>query len=421
MSLTMQSADKLRVPYIKALLYGETGTGKTTLATKIALGLVQFSKLDKPVYFYDTEESSKAVYDEFLKPAKIKMEVCSSRSLSELKEFFGLAQEKGSVAIVDSISHVWQFTMKNYLDKKNQAKKKKCQANGWNYSPQKRLYMNDWLEIKPAWVECFDDPFLQSRIHVIQCSRSKNLFDQELEDDNNKNSKTLIHVGTAPRTESNSAYEPYLMIEMIREVNPKFQNSPKKERKFTRFAVVTKDKMHNLDGRVLENPGFESIMPHIEKLDIGKEKNEVNLTGSDNLFEDVSGDFEAVQKKKKVCLENIKDGLVRVFPGTGEKEKAKKTTILKALSGQSSWSKWETISVDKLKFYELCAQEIENLYSCFRDIKDNGRVPDTESQKTAVSFFEFKNLPELEKNTKSLALKLSTQYKMLKIEDGITQ
>ena len=405
MSITMQSADKLRVPYIKVLLYGETGTGKTTLATKMSLGLVQFSKLDKPIYFYDTEESSKAVYDEFLKPNKVKMEVCSSRSLRELKEFLELASGKASIAIVDSISHVWQFTMRNYLDKKNQAKKKKCQAKGWNYSPQKRLYMNDWLEIKPAWVECFDDPFLQSRVHVIQCSRSKNLFDQELEDDNNKNSKTLVHVGTAPRTESNSAYEPYLMIEMIREVNPKFQNNPKKERKFTRFAVVTKDKMHVLDGRVLENPGFESIVPHIEKFDIGEEKSDADLSGSDNLFEDVSGDFEAIQKKKKVCLENIKDGLVRVFPGTGEKEKAKKTTVLKALSGQSSWAKWETMNSDKLEFYETCVQEIENLYSCFCDIRDNGKVPDTDGQKEAVSLFGFKNVSELEKSIKDLAAK----------------
>lgn len=334
--MNLIKATEQKISYSKTLLFGETGTGKSTLAAKLAIGLIKTYDLPKHIVFYDTERRAKAVYDEFVKPEKIEMEIVESRSLQDLYDFICYCEEKEAIGIIDNATHVWQYVMENYLYKVNQYKK----SRGWQ--PQKRLYLNDWIEIKPEWVKKFDAPFTAKKCHLIQCARAKNVFEEELQNENDPNSAKLKNVGSAPRTESNSAFEPYLIIELFRDINTAFENNHKLS-KYIYSAVVAKDNFHAINGRFFNNPSFENFDPHFKKLNINDEQQkDVDLSGHDDTFDYKTSENKddgriAEKKKREILLEEIKNELFRQFPGQTKDDKLARMNLCKSVFNTDSW------------------------------------------------------------------------------------
>src|ERR1700752_117247 len=93
--------------YLKMGLYGNTGSGKTYTAGKIAIGMAKALKSKKPVAIFDTETGSDFLIPLFEKEG-IKLVVIKSRSFAKLVEATKEAQQIADVFIVDSISHVWE-------------------------------------------------------------------------------------------------------------------------------------------------------------------------------------------------------------------------------------------------------------------------------------------------------------------------
>lgn len=175
--------------------YGDAGSGKTFTASKVAIGLVEFIKSKKPVFFLDSETGSDYVLPMF-KKAGVDLQVAKSRAFQDLLEAIDLVEEEGSVLIVDSISHYWDELMESYKKKKNIT----------------RLFVQHWMELKPTWRE-FSTKFVASKLHIILCGRSGDVWSDVADDEG---VKTLTKIGTKMRVEKETSYEPSLLVEMER-------------------------------------------------------------------------------------------------------------------------------------------------------------------------------------------------------------
>jgi len=100
---------ELEMAYLKMGLYGAAGSGKTFTASDIAIGLHRFTEAKKPIYFIDTETGSDFVLEKF-KKAKIKLLVAKSRAFKDLVAGVDEAEKKGSIILIDSITHFWNDT-----------------------------------------------------------------------------------------------------------------------------------------------------------------------------------------------------------------------------------------------------------------------------------------------------------------------
>lgn len=399
-------AENQKIAHAKVMIFGPTGSGKTTLAAQIIKGLVEKYKLGEKVYGYDTERRLKAVQNKIFSPAGLSLNLVESRSLQDAFEFMQMCSEDGVPGLMDNTTHVWQYCMENYLHHVNEARRKQY---GDRARIQKRLYLNDWQELKPEWNRKFDTPFVSLKAHIVQVCRDKNVFSEFEEEKGNKKSRSIQQAGTAPRIEGNSAFEPYLIIETVQDYNEEFGKKSGAS-KYVFKAVVVKDNFGPLTGKEFVDPKFSDFLPSFDALDIGESANAYDLSGQDENFkelEDVDGSTLGNHQKRKIYLDNIKDVLIRIFPGTGEKDKAKKSTVLKALAGESGWSKWESMHLNRLEFYQTVVQELERLYSAYLDITSSVDPKDqTPENKKVVKFFEFKNNAELERNVRQLAEEL---------------
>jgi len=106
-----------RAAYAKIGLYGEAGSGKTHTAAKFAVGLHRYGKLEKPVAMFDTEPAAGYIIPIFKEAGVPFVVFDESRALIDLQAFVDEAEKECSIAIVDSITHVWRDATDSYLRK----------------------------------------------------------------------------------------------------------------------------------------------------------------------------------------------------------------------------------------------------------------------------------------------------------------
>ena len=230
-------------PFFKAGLEGFAGSGKSYTSAEIAIGLHKRIKSKKPVVWFDTERASK-----FLKPtfdkAKIKVLVKESRSMADLKETMERCRQGlTDVMIIDSISHVWENFLQAYKRKKGN---------------RTFISFEDWGIIKPTWKLEFSDPFVNDPYHIIMCGRAG--FEYEEEFNEEKQKRELHKSGIKMRAETETAYEPDILVLMERVENV----LDRKKREIYREATVVKSRDPQLDGKVFRNPTFEDFQSAID-------------------------------------------------------------------------------------------------------------------------------------------------------------
>lgn len=231
--------------HLKAGIFGFAGSGKTFTAAKIAIGLHQRIKSDKPVLFIDTETGSsyvKKLFDE----AKIPFLGIKTRAFVTLMAGMREAVEGGNILLIDSITHFWQEIMRAYLRK-----------NGLT-----RLRLRDFVPLKEEW-SVFPTLYLNSPIHIIMAGRAGYDWGEE-NDDEEEGKKKLVKTGTKLKAEGDLGYEPTLLIEM-EQVH--IDNSIGSG--FINRAFIIKDKFNVLKGQSFDMPDFKDFAPHINLLNIG--------------------------------------------------------------------------------------------------------------------------------------------------------
>lgn len=311
--------------YLKANLYGFAGSGKTWTASLIAVGLAkQFGF--KRVAFYDTETGSSFVEPNIFKPAGVELVGMKSRTFKSLIDFMhGCIEEKIQCGLADSVSHVYQELIDAYLEKHN-----KTRMAPWDWKPVK----NEWRK--------FTDLFLSSPMHFIQCGRAGFTYEETVDEDGTKGIKTS---GVKMKSETESQFEPNLVIRMVQE-----SNYSGKSQEFTQVAYVEKDRTDTINGKVFISPTYEHIKPHIDFLNKEGVHNMPDpAETSIDALKDKDWSAEDRKKRKDKALGEIKATLEKYFDARTKGEKQKMIAASEKVFNVKSWEGIEQAPLDTLE------------------------------------------------------------------------
>jgi len=336
---------KVTLSRIKAGFFGEQGTGKTTTAFCIALGLSKLYHGGAPIFMHDTEAGSDFLV-ELAAAEGVKLFVRKSRSFRDMTAGLQQAVREGACCYIeDSISSDWNELMESFKRNKNIS----------------RILMQHWSEIKPRWNDEWVVPMLNAPIHVLTCGRQGDKWEDIEESDGNTKA---IKVGVKMKAEGEFGYEPFLLLWM--EAEQKYSGS-KKSRKvqggFVHRATVLKDKSRRIQGLTFQWPDinnykvgdwkkvFDQIKPHIDFFDLKAEAPHAALapTGQDVIFTD-NGNSDYYKRKQEVqiALEEIEGTLTALWPGQDAKSKKFKAAAVYTLFGTRSWTAVTALPIEEL-------------------------------------------------------------------------
>ena len=318
------------IGFFKSGWQGPTGSGKTTTASLVAIGLHRHLKLKSPVAFYDSERGSGFIHDLF-KYAKIELVGVRSRAFKDLVTFMREAEAaKIDIVIIDSITHPWRELLSAWKQKTN----------------LKFLRIQDWGPIKDEWHRGYSMPYVNSKLHILMCGRQANVFEDVVEDedqDSGKKAWKAVKVGTKMATEGETGYEPNFLVEMEKRML-------REGAAYARVANVIKDRSFRLDGAeqafdmpmgkdgkpdlarlIDENLPFQFVYPHIESLDpaAGLIAPGVSAASSEEIFNQ-EGQTQRVAElqEKELLLGNVEQLLHKYYPSRDKISMKSKADII---------------------------------------------------------------------------------------------
>jgi len=287
---------ELEMAFLKMGMYGGAGSGKTWTASDIAIGLHAFTKAKKPVYFLDTETGSDFVLEKF-KDAKVKLLVAKSRAFKDLIAGVDEAEKKGSIIIIDSITHFWNELMDAYQKKHNLS----------------RITLRHWIPLKQTWRE-FTEKFVNSKLHIIMCGRVGDVW-EDIEDE--EGVLETKRTGTKMKAEVETAFEPSLLVELV-----KHRTSARAGAGWVHRAWVVKDRFDTIDGKHFDDPGFKEFLPHIKKLNIhGKHRALDSERNSEDMFPDNNRYDRG--REHDIMIEKIEAEIHLLCPGSAQNSDVK--------------------------------------------------------------------------------------------------
>lgn len=325
--------------YLKMGIMGFQGSGKTYTATQTAIGLVNMMRQkdmkqgSKPVYFLDTETGVDWVAPQ-LEKAGIELFDFKTRAFKDLREAVREAEAGGSILLIDSITAFWNELTESYAKQKNRTR---------------GLEFQDWAYLKRTW-RLFTDDFINSDLHIIMCGRAGYEYDF-FENDSGK--KELEKTGVKMKAEGEMGYEPSLLVYMQRHTDPDTA-------KVTRTATVMKDRSTVLDGKVINNPTFQSFAPHIQFLNLGGKQQGIDTTRTSEAMIPRDAPRDKIAMRKEIVAEEIQSAIVYHIPGQTGADKQRKTDLLKKHFETTSWTKIEKdMSLERMREgYNTLHQEL---------------------------------------------------------------
>lgn len=322
--------------FAKVGLYGPQGSGKTTTAMSIAVGLSELAG-GAPIAFIDTETGSD-FFVERMKEAGIEFLQMKTRGFLRLAPAIEEAEKVGAVLVIDSVSHFWDELKKAYTKKLN----------------RKRLQFQDWAVVKEEWREGYATPFVNSECHIAVCGRVQDIYEDFFDD---SGARDIMKIGSRMRAEKEFGYEPSLVMEMA-SLNASADElaaaKSKRERAGIHVsseilirATVVKDRADSLNGQHFDFPTFEDFAPHFQSLNLGGEHLGVDGVTSEPLF---SADTMAdIHRRCAIALEEIEGEIKAAFPGMDKESKKIKTDIVYAVFGTRSWTAVEGMKIGDLQ------------------------------------------------------------------------
>jgi hypothetical protein len=382
--------------FLKMGIMGKQGSGKSYTAGLISIGLIKHLKslgisyASKPVAFFDTETGSDWLIPLF-KANGIPLVVAKKKSFADLLEAVRWAEGNASALIIDSITHPWRELLESYMKSK---KRTFLQIDDWGY-----------LKGQYGWAQ-FTDLYINSKLHIIMCGRAGDDTEQYT-DENGK--RQFEKVGVKMKTEGETGFEPSILVLMERNMNLRTNA-------VTHTGTVLKDRSDTMDGAELDNPNFESFLPHIQKLNLGGDHVGVEAgRDSQHILKTEPRDWQPVQRR--ICIDEIQTLMALHHPSqSADDKKAKLKLMLKHFD--ATWTEIEEVMpLDRLREgYDSLYRELEGKPSKYTAInaenaKGDGRdlgdsLPDHSSgvleqkpeltleQKLIAQLATFKTVPE---------------------------
>lgn len=334
--------------YLKAGMLGFAGSGKTTTASLLAIGIAKRLSDGKPVAFFDTETGADFLIPKF-QAEGVELLTVKSTAFPDLLEAGKEAETSCSVLIVDSITHIWNDLNEAQLKAVNAGLKKRGK------SPIRKLEFQHMAEVKRTWA-AWTTFYLNSRLHIIVCGRAG--FEWEFQE-NDDGKKELTKVGTKMKVESEFGFEPSLLIEMERVPKGSEAGAGWKHR-----AHILKDRTDTINGKAFdfEKPAkayktgdykhtFKSFESVFNALNIGGAQLAIDTTRTNEGVFDENGDSENTRRAKRVtiALEEIQGTLVALWPGQDATSKQLKMAAIETLFQTRSWTAVESKSLELLE------------------------------------------------------------------------
>ncbi len=333
----------------KVGIFGPQGSGKTTTAALIALGLSKMYHNSAPVAFMDTENGSDYLVPVF-EAEGVPLLNFKSRAFTDMKAEMKNAAQKGCCAyLVDSYTHPWA-ELQDSLKSRLGVKKLEFQ-----HQDQLKTLWRDWTDL-----------MLNSPLHVILSGRLGYVWDKEEDKDGRKQGGELIKLGTKMKSESEAGYEPSLLIEMEGLQDSALRNRKSRTKKgtITHYAYVLKDRWRTLNGRTFQwkdlndyqvgdyKDVFDAFLPHFSKLVIGQKQQAVNGTRTSEELFDGNGDsaYKERSRRVQIVLEEIEGTLVKLWPGQDAIAKKLKRMAIETLFETRSWTAVTGRSLEDLDF-----------------------------------------------------------------------
>lgn len=319
--------------YLKAGFMGLAGAGKTHTAASIAIGMVDYLRergieyANRPVYFLDTETGSDYVKPMFDRSG-IAMMQAKTRAFADLVPAVLEAEKNGSLLLIDSITHFWTEFTETYAKKRNR---------------KRGLEFQDWAYLKSEWRR-FTDVYVNSSLHIIMCGRMGYEYDFFQNEENGK--KELEKTGVKMKAETETGYEPSILVLMEREM----EFASKRQ---IRKAHILKERFDVIDGCEFTNPTFRDFLPHIELLNLGGAQLGVDTSrNSDGIIPDLgsANDWKYREEQRQIFLEKIQNLMTEHgISARTDAGKQRVIELLKANFHTTSWREVESYSLEKIK------------------------------------------------------------------------
>jgi len=317
-------AAALQPAFLKIGMYGHAGSGKTYTACRMLSEFIAEFCPGRHLAMFDSEGGAGYVAPMVKQITGRDLLVVTGQAFSELLEFAGECREDGHIALVDSATHPWRSLCLDYLE----AKRSRVAGAGGNAETTK-LSLKDWGPIKDMWA-VFANRYRYDPIHWCICGREGDTWATVTDEEGNEE---LRKDGTRMKTETETAYEPSLLIRMVQHTHP--------SGKLVHTAEVVKDRFDVLTGARCDDPGLAFFRPHIELLGLGGRQAVPDPEAAPAFEAGAGKSYRTIAAERAGILENIKDDLLLAWPGQTAVEKKAKVEALRACFGTSSWSELE--------------------------------------------------------------------------------
>lgn len=317
--------------FMKVGMYGPEGSGKTFTAMKWAIGIVEYLKAHKlpchnTIRFIDTEAGSSFVAP-IAQERGIKVEVDRTRALKVVIEDIQASIGNTDVLVIDSLTHIWQQFLEDYLGLKN----------------RKAMQFQDWAYVKPEWRK-FSTLFLNSAIHLFALGRMGTIYEMRKNEVTGKDE--LVAVDTKFKAESEFGYEPSLSAEFER---------VKHDGGIINRVTFIKDRCDILNGKSFDFPTFDTILPVFKRLNLGGVHIGVKTDDtSASLWAEDNDKAEAWATRRRASqFDEAMNFLQQCYPGSSADAKEARLDIIEIGTGHrtSVWLESTAKNVEVEDFY----------------------------------------------------------------------
>ncbi len=343
---------------------GPPGSGKSTTAALLAVGISKTFHDGAPVIWADSENGANFIRPIFL-AEKVDLLVKSTKSLSVLKDSVAEGKKEGACILVpDSMTKFWTTLVANYM-KENNIK---------SY----RQMLSHWPAVKDPWRE-WSDLFINAPLHMIACGRGGFEYDQVdvIDSEGNVNTET-VKGDFKMKGEGEFGHEPDVNLHFQAMTDPNApQNVKQKDGKKGKVKIVAPRKIHvatvqkgrvwQLNGRAFQwadrdtyKAGeFKSVldcfMPYLEALNIGGKHSTVTAE-----YQFPKSETNGGYVKKVKILESWKTTMDQLFAGRDVLTKQRRMFVGEVITtGIRSAKEFSAQPVEALDFQYMILRKFE--------------------------------------------------------------